>query len=105
MWNAHDWGGFNWGEGTIDMITNVRKLIANSQASTSALLRKQVSKLTGSSVTTSSGPLSEKVGDGVWYRTFISNTAEGEDRDFAEWTNVADDDESWSEETVSTTWS
>jgi hypothetical protein len=106
QWNGFDWGEANWGEGTIDMITNVRKLIANSQASASALLKKQVSKLTGSSVTTSSGPSSEKVRDGSgWYRTFISNTAEGEDRDFAEWTNVADDEETWSEVTVSTTWS
>jgi hypothetical protein len=106
LWNAHNWNEFQGGEGTVDMITNVRKLIANSQASTSALARKQVSKTTGSSVTTSSGPSSERLMDGNgWYHTFISNTDEGEDRDFAEWTNVTDDGETWVEVTVSTTWS
>ena len=106
LWNAHNWNEFLWGEGTVDMITNVTKLIANSQAHASALARKQVSKLTGSSVTTSSGPSSERLLDGNgWYHTFISNTSEGEDRDFAEWTNVTDDGETWVEVTVSTTWS
>ena len=106
LWNAHNWGAFNWGEGTVDMITNVRKLISNSQASTSAILRKQVSKLTGSSVTTLSGPSSERLMDGNgWYHTFISNTEEGEDRDFAIWSNVTDGGATWVEETVSTTWS
>lgn len=106
LWNAHNWGEFNWGEGTVDMITNVRKLITNSQASDSAI-NKQVSKfISDSSVTTLSGPSSERLMDSNgWYHTFISNTDEGEDRDFAEWTNITDDGETWVEVTVSTTWS
>jgi hypothetical protein len=106
QWNGFDWGEANWGEGTIDMITNVRKLIADSQATTSALLKKAMSKLTGSSVTTSSGPSSERVMDGDgWYHTFVSATDEGESRQFVEWTPRTDDGASWTEATVSTTWS
>jgi len=106
LWNAHNWGEFLWGEGTIDMITNVSKLIANSQASDSGLLTKQVSKLTGSSVTTLSGPSSERLMDSNgWYHTFISNTDEGEERDFAEWSNITNDGDTWVEVTVNTTWS
>ena len=106
LWNAHNWGEFLWGEGTVDMITNVRKLIANSQASDSGLLTKQVSKVTGSSMTTLSGPSSERLMDSNgWYHTFISNTDEGEERDFAEWSNITNDGDTWVEVTVNTTWS
>jgi hypothetical protein len=88
------------------MITNVRKLVSNSQATASAILRKQVSKLTGSEMTTSSGPSSEKVKDGNgWYHTFVSATDEGESREFADWSPRTDDGASWVEATVTTTWS
>jgi hypothetical protein len=96
-WNEANWNAFNWG-GALDMVTNVAKLIA--------ILRKQVSKLTGSEMTTSSGPSSEKVKDGNgWYHTFVSATDEGESREFADWSPRTDDGASWVEATVTTTWS
>jgi len=105
LWNAYNWGEFNWGEGTTDMIHTVEKLIANSQALTSALGEKSAEKLLSGTITTLSNPYLEELHDGSGYRhVFVSNTTDGEERDPVTWSEGSSSG-SWGEVTTSTTWS
>lgn len=102
-WGAVTWNAFVWGEDS-DLITNVTKLIVNAQASDTALSKTPTKVVTGQAITMQSDPSSEMIGDGSGYSyVFVSNTTDGEERDFAEWT---EDTESttWSEASYSTSW-
>lgn len=106
-WNAYNWGSFLWGEGTVDLRTDVVKLIANSLSSDSANAGHQVQKLVAETLVAAGDLSSERLYDGSGYQhVFPDRTPEGESRSFISWTTAASSTSGWSEASApSTSWS
>lgn len=104
-WGAYNWNDFLWGEGTADLQTLVDHPISETLTLTDAFY-KSVTKAVTETLTIDADMGSEGLRQGDWSYVFVSNTTEGEDRDFATWSSGTAGSTSWSSSTAtSTTWS
>lgn len=104
QWAQYNWGSFNWGEGTTDMIHTVEKVIANAQASDTAVMKEQA-HLIAESLSPTSEMTDEQVFDGSGYNyVFRSSVTNAESRTIPTWAQSSTT-ASWSRVTRSTTWS
>lgn len=106
-WGA-TWGSFLWGYGNVGLVTLVQKLISEAVVTTdlltiSAYFYQSISN--GFAVAGDMG--SETLTDGSGYSyVFPSDTTEGEDRDFPNWTSGTTSSQSFTCQAAgSTTWS
>jgi len=79
------WGVSKWGESSNNLIVNAVKALANSVVLDNSL-SKEPSKLIENSQAVGSDLSSEQLFTGIWKVVFVSDTTEGENRDFASWT-------------------
>ncbi len=125
LWNAYNWNAFNWGEGTLEFVQSVQKVVQNSAVSTSTVAKevlhyldaqtvsltdqyvKSPTILVSNSQSIAIDPTDETLQDGAGYTyIFTSNASNNEDRDPTTWTSASVSATSWSTVTVgSTTWS
>ncbi len=107
-WNEFNWGEGNWGDGTEDLVTEVGKLISNSQPSTTAV---QLFVGYGIVISESIAPTfemsEETLTDGSGYNyVFRRPSTDAEDRTLPTWTEVDDGTVTWAcQAAASTTWS
>jgi hypothetical protein len=124
-WNAHNWGSFRWGEGTVDMgqmvvkgvsasfspLSTVGKSVVHHVSTGSLSLSNAhgtiVFKYLAGTITASGDMSSQQLFDMSGYRySFPDRTTEGESRAFISWTQGAAASSAWSMTTAtSTTWS
>lgn len=126
LWNAYSWNAFKWGEGTVDIKTDVRHLISESTSPDTGFAQKKVRHLISETATFADGTIyrsypksiseslslagemsSEQVLDGSGYnRVFQGGVTDAESRTTTTWTSGTFDTETWATATAATTtWS
>lgn len=105
-WGSFDWGDTNWGSGDQDIELSVGKLFGNDLG-LSGVPIKNSEKSVGLTFVIGGDMASEMLSDGAGYKyVFVSETTEGEDRDFTSYTDVTGSTTSWSTAPGNTvTWS
>ncbi len=125
-WSAHNWNAFRWGEGTVDIRTDVvhytgtalnaassvqksvfHYLDTQLQVLDSSVLKSASRTINMGAITVGGDLFSETLRDGSGYQyNFPDRTAEGESRTFVTWTQAVDGSAAWTMTTApSTTWS
>lgn len=105
-WGAHNWNAFLWGEGTADLVVLVNKIIISESLTLTDAWTKSLSHLISETLTPLADMGSEGLRQGDWSYVFVSNTTEGEQRDFPTWSSGTAGSTTWTSQAAgSTTWS
>lgn len=108
-WNAWNWNAFVWGEGgTVDLRTDVVKLISNAVTPTSSdVTQFSIFMTIINSLSALSGPSLERLMDSAGFSyLFVSDTTNAENRSEATWTEDTQSTSTWTSGTAgSDNWS
>lgn len=107
LWNAHNWGSFKWGEGTVNVIWLLDHLISNSITIDSANATRETEKVISNSLSPASEMIYEAVLDASgYYYVYVPNTTNAENRVSQTYTSGAVSAVSWTSQVASSTvWS
>jgi hypothetical protein len=94
-WNQYNWNAFLWGEGTNDLVELVFKVISESITPDTTVTKIPL-RIIENSISPTSDMGFERLRDSNgYYHVFPDRTTEGEDRDFATWTQGSPSAASW----------